>query len=127
KGSQVVQKIIGWMMTETLETIIAKPEIQELYLPLYERHRRSVGLIGSKSVNHNGVVFFDLVGEELDGYNKFIPYYLFPQSLYTVSVSVSTFRTKVSVGSNPWAPQPLKHNLASICERYGGGGHAKVG
>jgi nanoRNase/pAp phosphatase (c-di-AMP/oligoRNAs hydrolase) len=21
----------------------------------------------------------------------------------------------------------LKHNLATICERYGGGGHAKVG
>jgi len=31
------------------------------------------------------------------------------------------------VGSNPWAPRPLKHNLATICERYGGGGHAKVG
>ena len=44
-----------------------------------------------------------------------------------MSVSTSTFRTKVSVGSNPWATKPLKHNLASICERYGGGGHAKVG
>jgi c-di-AMP phosphodiesterase-like protein len=63
----------------------------------------------------------------LEGYNKFIPYNLHPQSLYTVSVSASTFRTKVSVGSNPWAGAPLKHNLATICERYGGGGHAKVG
>ena len=42
-------------------------------------------------------------------------------------MSKSTFRTKVSVGSNPWAKKPLTHNLASICERYGGGGHAKVG
>jgi c-di-AMP phosphodiesterase-like protein len=44
-----------------------------------------------------------------------------------VSVSAASFRTKVSVGSNPWAKAPLKYNLASICERYGGGGHAKVG
>jgi hypothetical protein len=88
---------------------------------------RSIGIIESKSVEEDGVVFFDLAGEDLDGYNKFIPYYLFPNSVYTVSVSVSTFRTKVSVGSNPWAPKPLKHNLASICERYGGGGHPKVG
>jgi hypothetical protein len=73
------------------------------------------------------VIFFDLAGTGLEGYNKFIPYYLHPESLYTVSVSTSTFRTKVSVGSNPWAHKPLKHNLASICERYGGGGHAKVG
>ncbi|HEX6546081.1 MAG TPA: phosphoesterase, partial [Bryobacteraceae bacterium] len=74
-----------------------------------------------------GVIFFDLIGDGIEGYNKFIPYYLFPDSIYTVSVSTSSFRTKVSVGSNPWAREPLRHNLASICERYGGGGHPKVG
>ncbi len=73
------------------------------------------------------MVFFDLAGYDMEGYNKFIPYYLFPQSMYTVSVSPSSFRTKISVGSNPWAPEEPKHNLASICERYGGGGHARVG
>ncbi len=31
------------------------------------------------------------------------------------------------MGSNPWAPEEPSHNLASICERYGGGGHARVG
>jgi nanoRNase/pAp phosphatase (c-di-AMP/oligoRNAs hydrolase) len=34
---------------------------------------------------------------------------------------------KVSVGSNPWAPEEPEVNLAKICERYGGGGHARVG
>ena len=46
-------------------------------------------------------MFFDLAGYDVEGYNKFIPYYLFPASIYTVSVSPSTFRTKISVGSNP--------------------------
>ena len=73
------------------------------------------------------MVFFDLTGYDLEGYNKFIPYYLFPDATYTVSVSPSSFRTKISVGSNPWAPVEPMHNLASICERYGGGGHARVG
>ena len=31
------------------------------------------------------------------------------------------------MGSNPWAAEEPKHNLATICERYGGGGHARVG
>jgi len=31
------------------------------------------------------------------------------------------------VGSNPWAPRPRTKNIAEICERYGGGGHAVVG
>jgi len=73
------------------------------------------------------VVFFDLAGYDVEGYNKFIPYYLFPEAVYTVSVSPSSFRTKISVGSNPWTPEVPRHNLASICERYGGGGHARVG
>ena len=46
----------------------------------------------------DGVIYFDLAPTGLEGYNKFIPYYLHPESLYTVSVSTSTFRTKVPVG-----------------------------
>jgi hypothetical protein len=127
KGSETVQKIIGWMREKKLDEIIQEPEIQSIFTPLYERHLRSIDIIREQAVNGHGVVFFDLIGHDLEGYNKFIPYYLFPDSVYTVSVSMSSFRTKVSVGSNPWAREPLKYNLASICERYGGGGHAKVG
>ena len=127
KGSEIVQKIIGMMRTRKLEEIAADPAILEVYQPLYERHRRSIDIIRQHSRSEDGVVYFDLVGQDLEGYNKFIPYYLFPDSVYTVSVSTSSFRTKVSVGSNPWARKPVTFNLASICERYGGGGHPRVG
>jgi hypothetical protein len=127
KGSDIVHKIIGWMQERTLAEIIAEPEIRDLYQPLYERHIQSIDLIRGRAHQDDGVVFFDLAGHDVEGYNKFIPYYLFPSSTYTVSVSPSSFRTKISVGSNPWTPEEPKHNLASICERYGGGGHARVG
>jgi hypothetical protein len=127
KGSDTVQTIIRAMRRHRLEEIIAMPEIQEIFKPLHERHVRSIDIIREQSTCDRGVVYFDLIGYDLEGYNKFIPYYLHPESIYTVSVSMSTFRTKVSVGSNPWVKEPLKHNLATICERYGGGGHAKVG
>ncbi|MEQ1947214.1 MAG: phosphoesterase [Bryobacteraceae bacterium] len=127
KGSDTVQKIIRMMRHQTLAEIAADAEIRAIYQPLYERHTTSIDVIRQQSNCEGGVVYFDLVEHGIDGYNKFIPYYLYPQSVYTVSVSVSTFRTKVSVGSNPWVTEPLKHNLATICERYGGGGHPKVG
>jgi hypothetical protein len=127
KGSATVQKIIGWMRRRTLEQIIVEPEVDALFQTLYKRHLDSVEMIRSRSRQDNGVIYFDLIGCDIEGYNKFIPYYLFPDSTYTVSVSASSFRTKVSVGSNPWAPEDPKHNLASICERYGGGGHPRVG
>lgn len=126
KGSDMVQNIIRAMQTESLESIIARPDIAAIFEPLYQRHLRSIDLIRQKAHTEDGVIFFDLVGQDLEGYNKFVPYYLFPEATYTVSVSESTYRTKVSVGSSPWA-KSVEHNLATICERYGGGGHPRVG
>jgi hypothetical protein len=127
KGSDIVQKVIRWMQHRQLSDIITEPEIQDLYGPLYRRHLENKEIIQSRARQDNGVVYFDLTGYDVEGYNKFIPYYLFPTATYTVSVTPSSFRTKISVGSNPWAAEEPKHNLATICERYGGGGHAKVG
>jgi hypothetical protein len=127
KGSDVVQRIIRMMQRMPLDDILADAEVQEIYKPLYDRHLRSVNIIREQSVEKAGVITFDLTGHDLEGYNKFIPYYLHPAGVYTVAVSPSTFRTKISVGSNPWAPVEPEHNLANICERYGGGGHARVG
>ena len=44
-----------------------------------------------------------------------------------MGLSSSSFRVKVAVGSNPWTSRQDLVNLAKICERYGGGGHARVG
>jgi hypothetical protein len=127
KGSGIVQRIIRAMQTRRIAEIMAEPDIQELYQPLLERHLKSIEIIRDRSTEDRGVVFFDLDGYDMEGYNKFVPYHLFPESTYTVSVSPSSFRTKISVGSNPWAKETPRHNLASICERYGGGGHPRVG
>jgi len=127
KDGDIVRKIIGWMQFRQIAEIVAEAEIQALFAPLHQRHLDSMEIIRKQARQEDGVVYFDLAGYDMEGYNKFIPYYLFPSSTYTVSVSPSSFRTKVSVGSNPWAPAPPKHNLATICERYGGGGHARVG
>jgi hypothetical protein len=127
KGPNLVQKIIRLMQSESLGQIIAEPAIQAEYQRLHAIHLRNIDVIRKEGNCERGVIYFDLVAYGIEGYNKFIPYYLFPDSAYTVSVSTSTFRTKVSVGSNPWVKEPLRHNLATICERYGGGGHPKVG
>jgi len=127
KGSEAVQRIIRLMQRQPLSAIIEDPEVKALYGPLYERHLRSIDLIGKLGRCEGGVIHFDVADYDMEGYNKFVPYYLFPEGTYTVSVSLSSFRTKISVGSNPWASEEPRHNLATICERYGGGGHARVG
>jgi hypothetical protein len=73
-----------------------------------------------------GVIFFDVSDLDLEGYNKFIPYLLYPECIYSVSVSASAVRAKVSLGTNPWNLANADANLASLAEKFGGGGHARV-
>jgi dissimilatory sulfite reductase (desulfoviridin) alpha/beta subunit len=94
---------------------------------LLERHRNSIKILEDRTESKDGTIFFDVTDQDLEGYNKFIPYYLHPESIYSVGLSKSSFRVKVSVGSNPWAKSDRLVNLAKVCERYGGGGHARVG
>ena len=127
KDEKFVEKIIRLLTEKSLDEIVESEEIQAKLKPILEQHWRTVDLIKEKAVYQKGVVSFDLTEEKIDGYNKFIPYYFYPQTTYTVSLTQSSFRTKISVGSNPWSPRPRVHNIAEICERYGGGGHAVVG
>jgi hypothetical protein len=103
------------------------PFVAPLLAPLLKRHEVSIDILKQRSECQDGTIFFDITDYDLEGYNKFVPYYLHPESIYSVGLSKSSFRVKVSVGSNPWAPQEPVVNLAKICERYGGGGHARVG
>jgi hypothetical protein len=122
-----IPRLIPLLSNESLEEIIQTPFVAELIPPLMERHRKSIDIIRQHSEAKDGAIFFDVTAYDLEGYNKFIPYYLHPEVTYSVGLSRSSFRTKVSVGSNPWAPKEPTINLAKICERYGGGGHARVG
>lgn len=120
-------KLIPLLARKPLSEVIREPFVAPLLPPLLERHRKSIEVLRQRIESKDQTLFFDITDQELEGYNKFVPYYLHPESIYSVGVSKSSFRVKVSVGSNPWSPSPPLVNLAKVCERYGGGGHARVG
>ena len=122
-----IPALIPMLAYKPLADIVADPIVGERIPPLMERHRRSIEIMRARTHCKDGTVFFDVSDHALEGYNKFIPYYLNPDCAYSVGLSKSSFRTKVSVGSNPWTQANYMENLAKICERYGGGGHARVG
>ena len=122
-----VPRLIPLLASKPMGEILEEPFVAPLLLPLLERHRKSIEILAERTESKDATLFFDITDHELEGYNKFIPYYLHPESIYSVGLSKSSFRVKVSVGSNPWAPSEPVVNLAKVCERYGGGGHARVG
>jgi nanoRNase/pAp phosphatase (c-di-AMP/oligoRNAs hydrolase) len=126
RDAALLQQLIQELAARPLAGIAADYCAGPLFRELLEQHERAIRLIGERMQSSKGVAYFDLSHDKIEGYNKFIPYYLHPEDIYTVSVLSTPQRAKVSVGSSPWNQARRRHNLAEICERYGGGGHAQV-
>jgi hypothetical protein len=128
-GPNFVPRVIPLLTEMSLQQVLDQPFIQAELGPLMERHIAGIELLRERIKLERGVITFDITDRLTEGYSKFIPYYLHPAATYTVGLSRSSFRTKISVGTNPWTKVPVEDlvNLAAICERYGGGGHARVG
>ncbi len=125
----IIPKIIPLLTEMPLGEVLAQPFVQEKVEPLWERHVAAMELVKARAELQDGVIYFDLTDKSIEGLSKFIPYYYYPDATYTVALTKSSSRTKISVGTNPWFGGPADRlvNLAAVCERFGGGGHARVG
>ena len=119
-------RIIPELAYRPLSEMVELPLVAKHLGPLLERHRRSIEILRERIEARGGVIFFDVSDLDLEGYNKFIPYLLHPECVYSVSVSASAVRAKVSLGTNPWNQTTANQNLASLAEKFGGGGHPRV-
>ena len=115
------------LLTEPLSEVARAKEVQAAYLPMQVGHERFVEDVKRAAVVVGSVVLVDLTGELLEVAGKFVTYALFPASAYSVLVTRSRSKCKISIGYNPWSNLPRRHNIAEICERHGGGGHPVVG
>jgi hypothetical protein len=123
----LTHRLIGELGHRPLAELATEPFITGPLVPLLEEHLRHIDLIGQRANRIGDVVFFDLADDDVVAHNKFIAYMHHPDAAYTVGVTRGPDRCKISVGSNPWRPETRTHNIAEICERFGGGGHPVVG
>lgn len=121
------RRFISDLRSRPLADIAAEDYVQHGLLPLYEQSQRLIELLRKRVQFEDGVVTYDLSDQQFSSVSKFVPYYLYPDAHYVVGVMLMPGRSKISVGSNPWQAARRKANIASICSRYGGGGHPAVG
>jgi hypothetical protein len=123
----MIARMVKRLSTESLDDVARSDDVQKMFAPLQSAHEGFVKLTEAHATTRGDAVLVDLSGESIDVASKFVTYALFPESLYSVVLTRSPSKCKISIGYNPWAPRPRTHHIASICERYGGGGHPVVG
>ena len=97
--------------------MIELPIVAKHLGPLLERHRQSIDILRERADQRDGVIYFDVSDLDLEGYNKFIPYLLYPEcAVFGGRERVSPTRAKVSVGTNPWK-EPDAGRESGVAER----------
>jgi hypothetical protein len=122
-----LSKMVSRLLEQPLFEVARSVEVTQAYEPIGRAHDQFVKHVESRAQRMGQVVLVDLTDQFIEVAGKFVTYALYPDSTYSVLVSRSKSKCKLSVGYNPWSPFPRRHNIASICERYGGGGHPVVG
>jgi hypothetical protein len=122
-----ITRMVQRLEKQSLVEVASSSDVLEAYEPLGRGHESFVKLVQDQAKVVGPVVLVDLSGVLLEVAGKFVTYALYPESAYSVLLSRSKSKCKISIGYNPWSPIPRKHNVAAICERHGGGGHPVVG
>jgi hypothetical protein len=120
-------KMVPRLLERPLAEVARSAEVIQAYEPLGRAHEGFVKLIEERAQLVGDVVLVDLSDQLIEVAGKFVTYALYPDSAYSVLLSRSKSKCKISIGYNPWSPISRRHNIAAICERYGGGGHPVVG
>jgi hypothetical protein len=120
-------RMVPRLLERPLPEVARLNDVAEAYESLGRAHEGFVKLVEQRARTLDHVVFVDLSDQLIEVAGKFVTYALYPESTYSVLLSRSKSKCKISIGYNPWSPLPRRHNIAAICERYGGGGHPVVG
>lgn len=119
--------IVPKLLKQPVEEVARDPKVAQLFRPISVAQDAFAARVQQAGVVMGTVVLVDLADAVMDASLKFIAYALFPKCVYSVTVLRSKNHCKVSVGYNPWSGVARRHDIASICRRYEGGGHPVVG
>lgn len=118
---------VEWLSRDSLEQVAARSEVAPQLVAVETERAHELDAVKRLGVWHGDVIVFDRVADEGARSPGFLGYLLFPSCLYTVSATRTSTSIKISVGTNPWAGSPRRHDIGELCSRHGGGGHAQVG
>lgn len=103
-----------------LPTVIEKSnEAKTLIQAGLDRLSKTVHLVGAD------IAVFDVDSSDVL-INRYAPYHFFPNARYSLGIVRTTDGTKITAMRNPWLQFPSVY-LGKVFERFGGGGHRRVG
>ncbi len=126
---QLMEKLVDWCRTETIDTIMSFPDIQERVELYNEQSEKFIEMVKANTVIDDTIIISDLRGQEtIYAGNRFIIYSLYPEQ--SVSAWIVSGRggkgCSAAVGYSV-INRTGKVDVGSLMLKYNGGGHKVVG
>jgi len=122
-----LERAVPMLATREVEEVARDAWVAELYAPIAKLYETLTARVKARSKRRGRVVVTDLSDAPMEISAKFVSYALYPECMYSVTLSRSKQHYKLAIGYNPWCGAERLHNIATLCKRYGGGGHPVVG
>jgi hypothetical protein len=119
-------EVVRRLRFRSMEEVLAAPELKVVADRCVEERRGEMGFVVRRLERRDTVGYLDVRGLEGARPNRFLPYCVFPDLEYLVTISAGDAWVRISLGTNPWRRAERFVNLAEVAGRYGGGGHAAV-
>lgn len=126
---QLMERLIDWCRTMTIDQIMALPDIQERVELYMEQTEKFIKMVYSHTVAKEGVIISDLRGvDPIYTGNRFLIYSMYPEQ----NISVWIVSGKGGQGCSAAVGHSVlnrtsKVDVGKLMLRYGGGGHQVVG
>ena len=126
---QLMEKLIDWCRTMTIDEIMALPDIKERIDLYFEQTEKFVEMVKEHTTVKNNVIISDLRGlETIYTGKRFMIYSLYPEA--NISVWIVSGRggqgCSCAVGYSV-LNRTCEINVGKLMLKYGGGGHPMVG
>jgi hypothetical protein len=125
--SDWLERHVRSLLDRSLTDFASLPTVEDSFAQLAEEHHSFVEHVRARALVHGPVVMADLTDRIHPTLGKFVTYALYPQSTYSVILGRIPGSIKIAVGYNPWSGSARRHDIGSLCQERGGGGHPVVG
>ena len=118
-------EVVRLLSGSPLSAVAALPVVQQRFIDARDVQQRELEYFEQRVRYEEGIVSADASGEVLR-LSRYAPYYFTRDALYSVVLYRESSRFKVVCMRNPWI-EFESMDLGALCQRYGGGGHRRVG
>ena len=119
--------VVSALQSTPLEVVAASDVIDQRYQQ--QRSATERGLERFKKVallRSDGIVVFDFQVGESESLSRYAPFWVHRNAYYSAGLVRHGTQAKISVMRNPW--RKFKNvDIGRLCQRFGGGGHPRVG